>query len=121
MDKGTIIGVLAGVGLIVSSILLGGSLSTFWSTSSALIVGGGTVAALGIAFPTRELKLVSKVMRRVFRDPGDEAANIIKFLILALEGLAAKAEASHHVYRKCFPWNRGEMDKPTHQDPYSVA
>ncbi|MFQ5538048.1 MAG: motility protein A [Gemmatimonadota bacterium] len=102
MDKASIFGVVVGTGLVLTAILLGGSLATFFNLSGLLIVAGGTFAATSIAFPTEELKLIPPVTRRVFNDPGDELLSISQFLVksmqvmkrdgpLALESLAEKA------------------------------
>ena len=45
MDLATIIGIVAGFGLVIGSILLGGSLSAFVTIPAAAIVVGGTLAA----------------------------------------------------------------------------
>ena len=45
MDLGTIIGIVLGFGLIIGSILMGGSLGAFIDGPSILIVIGGTIAA----------------------------------------------------------------------------
>ncbi len=102
MDKASIFGVVTGTALVLAAILLGGSLGTFFNVQGLLIVAGGTFAAVCIAFPTDELKLILPVTRRVFNHPGDEMAALMKFLVraaqifkrdgpLALEGIAAEA------------------------------
>ena len=102
MDKASLFGVVVGIGLVLTAIVLGGPLMTFVNVQGLLIVAGGTFAATSIAFPTNELKLIVPVTRRVFNDPGNEMLNISRFMVqamqaqkrdgpLALEGLAAKA------------------------------
>ena len=102
MDKASIFGVVAGTALVVSAILLGGSIGTFFNVQGLLIVAGGTFAATSIAFPTNELKLIFPVSRRVFNDPGDEMLEVSQFLVqamgtlkrdgpVALEGIAEQA------------------------------
>ncbi len=102
MDKGTLFGVLAGLGLVLSAIFMGSGLGTFFNVPSLLIVAGGTVAATAVAFPTKELKLISQVTRRVFNNPKTEMLSMVKFLLdckkmatkegpLALENMAKKA------------------------------
>lgn len=102
MDKASIFGVLAGTGLVLAAILLGGSLGTFMNVQGMLIVAGGTFAATSIAFPTNELKLIFPVSRRVFKDPGNEMLEVSQFLVqamgtfkrdgpVALEGIAGNA------------------------------
>lgn len=51
MDLATIIGMLAGTGLIVGAIMAGGTLSQFVDAPSFLIVVGGGIAATLIRFP----------------------------------------------------------------------
>ncbi len=102
MDKASIFGVVAGTGLVLAAILLGGSLGTFVNVQGMLIVAGGTFAATSIAFPTDDLKLIFPVSRRVFKDPGDEMLEVSQFLVqamgtlkrdgpVALEGIAEQA------------------------------
>ncbi len=81
MDKGSLVGLIVGVGLVLTAILMGSGLSTFFNTAGLLIVCGGTLAATAIAFPAKELKLIAQVTRRVFREPGSEMKRITKFLI----------------------------------------
>lgn len=90
MDFATIIGTLCGMALILLAIITGSDegITTFINLPSVLIVGGGTVAATAIAFPTRELKLIFSVSRRVFRNPKTELQSIIKFLLEC--GVAAR-------------------------------
>ena len=46
MDLATLLGIIGGLGIIMSSILLGGSASTFFNVPSLLIVVGGTIAVV---------------------------------------------------------------------------
>ena len=83
MDKGTLFGVLAGTVLVLVAILMGSGLMTFFNLPSVLIVGGGTLAATAIAFPTKELKLIVPVTKRVFNNPKNEMLNMVKYLLQA--------------------------------------
>ena len=60
MDLASLVGIVAGVGLVLASILLNSGLDLFINVPSAMIVIGGTGAATLIAFPVNE---VMKVMR----------------------------------------------------------
>ncbi len=51
MDLATLIGILAGFGIIVAAIVVGGDLGTFVDVPSVLIVIGGGMAATLIRFP----------------------------------------------------------------------
>ncbi len=66
MDIATLAGIVAGVGLILVSILMNSGLSLFWSPPSAMIVIGGTMAAIFIAFPMNEVVKVMGLFLRVF-------------------------------------------------------
>lgn len=51
MDLATLLGILAGFGIIVAAIVVGGDLGTFIDVPSVLIVVGGGLAATVIRFP----------------------------------------------------------------------
>jgi chemotaxis protein MotA len=87
MDKASIFGVLAGSALVLAAILLGGNLLIFVNIQGLLIVLGGTVGAVSIAFPTYELRQILSVSRRVFNDPGNEMMTIVEFLEQAMKVL----------------------------------
>jgi chemotaxis protein MotA len=70
MDIGTILGVLVGFALIVVSILMGGSLMIFVDYPSMMIVFGGTIAAMFIAYPMKTVFMIVKVTRKaIFHKP----------------------------------------------------
>jgi chemotaxis protein MotA len=66
MDIASLAGVVAGIGLVLISILMNSGLSLFWSAPSAMIVIGGTMAAIFIAFPMNEVVKVMGLFIRVF-------------------------------------------------------
>jgi chemotaxis protein MotA len=66
MDIATLAGIVAGIGLVLMSILMNSGLSLFWSAPSAMIVIGGTMAAIFIAFPMNEVVKVMGLFIRVF-------------------------------------------------------
>lgn len=86
MDIGTILGVLVGLGLIISSILMGGSLKIFIDIPSLMIVFGGTIAAMFIAYPMKSVFLIVKVTKKaLFAHPMDVStiiADAAKFATL---------------------------------------
>lgn len=102
MDIGSLVGLLAGSGLVVASMLMGGGLGMFINIPSILIVVGGTIAATAIAFPGKELKMVGQAVGRVFKNPAQEMLEMMKFFVecrkasgkgglLALEELSQNA------------------------------
>jgi len=94
MDIGSLAGLAAGLGLVLTAILMGSGLGAFFDAPSLLIVGGGTLSATAIAFPLSELKGAGSVMARVFKNPRQEVLDLVKFLLecrkqAAKEGLLA--------------------------------
>ncbi|NQU04513.1 MAG: MotA/TolQ/ExbB proton channel family protein, partial [Calditrichaeota bacterium] len=66
MDIATIVGIIAGFGLIIGSIAVGEGVMFFISPTSMGIVFGGTIGATLINFPLKDLLSVMKVMSKVF-------------------------------------------------------
>ena len=67
MDIGTVIGLVSGMVLIVSAILLGGSLAAFVDIPSVLIVVGGAMAATFIRLTLPDiLNSISVAMKAFF-------------------------------------------------------
>lgn len=67
MDIATLIGLLSGIGLIASAIVLGGSAMLFVSIPSIMIVFGGALAATLIKFPLGHVINSVKVAFNAFR------------------------------------------------------
>lgn len=105
MDKATIGGLLAGVGLLVLSVLIapGASFAAFIDYPSAAVVIGGALAALCIAFPLGSLLKMPKVLKKLFFPKHPDMKPVITQLvelaeiarrdgILALEGKTEEIE-----------------------------
>lgn len=102
MDLSTIIGLISGIILVTWGIMDAGKLSWFWSFSSLLIVVGGTIAAIFIAFPLKKVLSTMKVVKKAFSNSTYEIATIInKIVSLAnvarREGLLALEEAVEEI------------------------
>ncbi len=100
MDLATLSGIILGLVLIIGSIALQGSLGSFVSTSSILIVLGGTISATLINFNLSQVVGSVKVanvalLNSKHEEPKDVIDNIVKFAEKARrEGLLAlEAEA----------------------------
>jgi chemotaxis protein MotA len=102
MDIATIIGIIAGFGLILLSILLGGDLGIFINVPSIIIVFGGTLASTLINFPLSDVLSIVGPVRNAFfntdKNPAGLINKIIEFAtiarregILALEGQVGEA------------------------------
>ncbi|MFO7752122.1 MAG: MotA/TolQ/ExbB proton channel family protein [Desulfobacteraceae bacterium] len=80
MDLSSIIGVIAAIGFVSGTILLGGSIGMFVNLPSVLVVVGGTMAATMVAYPLSQFLTVFKTMMKVFmfkiENPEDIIANL---------------------------------------------
>ncbi|WP_300463351.1 MotA/TolQ/ExbB proton channel family protein [Desulfobacula sp.] len=78
MDISSIIGVVSGMGFVLGTILLGGSIMMFVNIPSILIVVGGTLAASMIAYPLGDFLSIFKTAVKIFMfklQPPDEIIN----------------------------------------------
>jgi chemotaxis protein MotA len=66
LDIATIVGIVTAFGLIVWSILLGGSLSGFIDPPSVAVVVGGTMGALLISFPLPKFLSMINIFKKTF-------------------------------------------------------
>lgn len=82
MDVATIIGLVAGFGLIILSVMSHGEpLSTFQDVGSVLIVFGGSFAALLISLPLYRVLQATKVIRKVLFTQRTEPEQLIRDLV----------------------------------------
>ncbi len=102
MDIATLIGLVAGVGLIVSAIIMGGSPLIFFDVPSILITCGGTLAVTLINYPLSDLLNVLASVKNAFLQrelaPQQVIEKLVQFAtiarregILALESHASNA------------------------------
>jgi chemotaxis protein MotA len=84
MDIATIVGILAAFALVLSAIVMGGSISIFVNIPSFMIVIGGTLGATMINYPLPDFLKVVKVVRNAFfHKPNSSSAIIADFVKLA--------------------------------------
>ncbi len=86
MDLATILGLVVGIGLIIGSMILeagksGMSIMGFWSTSSMLIVLGGTLAATAVAFRLNEVLRVFSLIKYALTKPKFTLHTLVQELI----------------------------------------
>jgi len=90
MDLASIIGVVSGIGFILGTILLGGSIMMFVNIPSILIVVGGTVAAVLIGYPMGDVLGMFKAGMKVFmfkiEKPEDIITNLVEISNKARKG-----------------------------------
>lgn len=81
MDFATIVGVLAGMALIIGAIMTSGDLSNFINVPSMMIVLGGTLSATLITFPLSDVKAAFQAARQVFATKKVDPNDVIKVII----------------------------------------
>jgi len=77
MDLATIIGIVLSFGLVLSAILMGGSIISFVDIPSVFIVVGGTIGATLVNYPLSLVFSVLKVIRKTFFTHLDNPGDII--------------------------------------------
>lgn len=103
MDLATIIGIIVGFAFIIFGIVLDGAIGLFINIPGALIVIGGTVAGLFVAYPMARVLAAMKVASKAFSDKQLAAPGIIIQRIIELantarkEGLLALEEAADEI------------------------
>ncbi|MBT4662803.1 MAG: motility protein A [Candidatus Marinimicrobia bacterium] len=81
-DLGTLIGLLAGITIIIIGILQsGGSLYWFISFNSILIVVGGTLAATMVNLPLKAVKNIFNILKNVFKGEDYDYVGIINEIV----------------------------------------
>lgn len=81
MDIATIVGTMLGISLILIAIITEGSLLTFWSFSSVLIVIGGIIAATLIHYPFSHIISVMKVVKIAYKGEQQQPSEVIDMLV----------------------------------------
>jgi chemotaxis protein MotA len=81
MDLASLIGIISGIGLIVSAIILGGEVHNFMNVPGAMIVLGGTMAATLLTFQFRDVLTAFKSAYFVFSSPKQDSQELINTMI----------------------------------------
>ena len=81
-DLGTLIGLLAGITIVIIGILQsGGKLFWFFSFNSILIVVGGTLAATMVNLPLKAVKNLFNILKNVFKGEDYDYVGIINEIV----------------------------------------
>jgi chemotaxis protein MotA len=81
VDLATLLGILVASGLVVSSILMGGSGAWFISYPSIMIVIGGTMGATLINYPLSDVISVFKVTKNAFRHRSNSPISLVPKMV----------------------------------------
>lgn len=94
MDIATVVGLIAGIGLVVVSILMGGDAIVFWNAPAVVLVLGGTLAVTLLNYPLSDVLSVMATVKNAFihKVPSSEALieKLVSFATVARrEGILA--------------------------------
>ena len=81
MDLASLIGIISGVGLIVSAIIVGGDVHNFLNVPGVMIVLGGTMAATLLTFQFKDVLTAFKSAYFVFTSPKQDPQELINTMI----------------------------------------
>jgi chemotaxis protein MotA len=81
MDIATLFGIIAGVGCVLTAILMGSTVELFFHVPSMMVVVGGTIASTLINFPIKKVLSVAKVVKNVFLFRLPLYTNIIRQIV----------------------------------------
>ena len=89
MDLGSLIGVIGGIAILLTAVLMGGPIDLFINIPSLLIVVGGSLAAAFITYEMKDVITAIKAGMFVFKNTQDDPNNLIKDII-AIANVARK-------------------------------
>jgi chemotaxis protein MotA len=82
MDLATLVGLILGVGFVISSFLLeGGKITGLLSYTAAMIVLGGTIGATCVSFTVADLKKAPALFATAFKDQTYDSAKLIQNIV----------------------------------------
>jgi len=82
MDRATLLGLVLGLAALLGGHFLeGGSPGLLFQATAAVIVFGGTVAAVSLSFPPAALRQALQALPRIFREPQDDASEQLLHLV----------------------------------------
>ncbi len=81
MDIASLIGIISGIGLIVSAIILGGQVHNFLNVPGVMIVMGGTMAATLLTFQFKDVVTAFRSAYFVFSSPKQDSQELINTMI----------------------------------------
>ncbi len=81
MDLGTIIGLVAGIGVVLYSMMTGGDISSFIDVDSMIVTMGGGLFSTIMSFPLSDTIRALKVIPLIFKEPRSSAMSTISTLV----------------------------------------
>lgn len=121
MDIATLIGIVAGLAVVIGAIFVGGDLGAFFDVPSIMVVFGGTTAATFIKFPMKDVFIALKIGSRIAfkntkenpRDIFDKALELGTIVrkngLLGLENVEIEHEMLARGIRMCVDGHNGDV------------
>ncbi|MEE2986255.1 MAG: MotA/TolQ/ExbB proton channel family protein [Nitrospinota bacterium] len=81
MDIGTLVGILSGIALILSAILMGGDFSNFVNVPGLMIVFGGTISATLMTFPFKDVKAAFGAAAFAFKEKKQDPNKMVTTML----------------------------------------
>ncbi|WP_027185871.1 motility protein A [Desulfovibrio inopinatus] len=85
MDISTLLGLTTGVGLVLGAIFMGGTLREFVNLPSLMIVAGGTLAAVCVAFPFEEVVQAFYAGFKIFASRKVKDSEVVNIMVRVAE------------------------------------
>lgn len=85
MDIATLLGLIVGLGLVVGAIIIGGAVDVFINVPGMMIVVGGTLASIMVAFPFEEVVQAIKAAFKVFHQRKTRARDVVNIMVKVAE------------------------------------
>jgi len=85
MDFATLIGLITGIGMVVTAIMLDGSLLQYLDAPGALIVFGGTLAAICVSHPVEEVIQAFNAGFKIFASRKVTAQEVVNVMVRIAE------------------------------------
>lgn len=89
MDLATIFGIILGLGMIFTAIKMGGSVVIFLDLPSFMIVAGGTISSILIAFPLKDVANAFVMAKQVFAQRKVDPNEVVR-VILTIANLSRR-------------------------------
>lgn len=85
MDIATLLGLVVGLSLVVGAIVLGGAVDIFVNIPGMMIVIGGTLAAIMVAFPFEEVIQAFVAAFKMFQQRKTKARDVVNIMVKVAE------------------------------------
>jgi len=85
MDLGTFLGLASGIALVLGAIFMGGTLMEFVNGPSIMIVVGGTLASICVAYPMGEVRQAFAAMMQIFSSRKVRDAEVVNMMVRIAE------------------------------------